>query len=150
MGKRGITPFEPTNAQRDAVMVAASGGVQHTMICRLIINPTTDKAIGLSILRKAFHVELRGGREMANAKVIAALFRMATNEEKPDHTAAIFWLKCQAGWREPATQVEMKFDAADMTRFTQEELETIAAGHATDELLARISASAKTPSARTA
>lgn len=44
--------------------------------------------------------ELEAGHVRANAQVAQSLFNQATNEVKPNVTAAIFWLKCRAGWRE--------------------------------------------------
>jgi len=51
-------------------------------------------------LRKYYREELEAGHIEANARVAQSLFRMATDPKKPNAAAAIFWLKCRAGWRE--------------------------------------------------
>ena len=65
-------------------------------------------ACGLSepTLRKHYRHQLDHGGILANAKVAANLFRMATGEGREAVTAAIFWMKTRAGWREnnPAAQ----------------------------------------------
>jgi len=48
-------------------------------------------------LRKYFRDELDRGATEANSQIAHALFKKAKDE---DTTAQIFWLKCQAGWRE--------------------------------------------------
>ena len=64
----------------------------------------SDIAITLGItgptLRKYYEQELAKGHAEANAKVAQSLFNMATNPDKPNVAAAIFWMKCRAGWRE--------------------------------------------------
>jgi hypothetical protein len=58
--------------------------------------------IGISIptLEKHYRSELDSGAGKANMKVAQSLFQMATNIEKPNVVAAIFWLKSRAGWRD--------------------------------------------------
>ena len=51
-------------------------------------------------LRKHYWVEMQTGRVEAKVKVAQSLFRMATNPDKPNVVAAIFWLKAQGGWRD--------------------------------------------------
>jgi len=51
-------------------------------------------------LRKHYRDELYHGHVKANAKVAENLFRKATGEGRESVTAAIFWLKARAGWRE--------------------------------------------------
>ena len=51
-------------------------------------------------LRKHYAAELARGHAEATAKVAQSLFNMATNPDKPNVAAAIFWMKCRAGWRE--------------------------------------------------
>lgn len=63
------------------------------------------KIIGVSepTMRKHFWQELEVGHIEANAKVAGTLFRTATDPSNPKSvTAAIFWLKARAGWREDA------------------------------------------------
>ncbi len=49
-------------------------------------------------LRKHFRIELDYGKIQANAEVARTLYTMATSGKCV--AATIFWLKCQAGWRE--------------------------------------------------
>lgn len=60
------------------------------------------KVIGVSLctLRKHYRDELDRGMIDANAKVAESLFRQATNPDKPNVAATIFWLKCRCGWKE--------------------------------------------------
>lgn len=51
-------------------------------------------------LRKHYRTELDHGHTKANARVAENLFRKATGEGREAVTAAIFWLKARAGWRE--------------------------------------------------
>ena len=51
-------------------------------------------------LRKHYRQELDYGHVKANAKVAENLFRKATGEGRESVTAAIFWLKARARWKE--------------------------------------------------
>ena len=51
-------------------------------------------------LRKHFARELAGGQIKANARVAESLYRKATGEGREAVTAAIFWLKTRAHWKE--------------------------------------------------
>lgn len=70
--------------------------------------PEADIAgvIGVSpkTLRKHYRGELDHGHVKANAKVAENLFRKATGEGREAVTAAIFWLKTRAGWKETNVQ----------------------------------------------
>jgi hypothetical protein len=83
--------FQPSEQQRREVMALSGYGIaQHEIASMLDIDPKT--------LRRAFRRELDTGAIKANAAVAQALFTMATRDKVP--SAAIFWLKCRAGWRE--------------------------------------------------
>jgi hypothetical protein len=58
-------------------------------------------------LRKYCRQELDHGHTKANARVAENLYRKATGEGREAVTAAIFWLKTRAGWKETSVQ-EMK------------------------------------------
>lgn len=66
--------------------------------------PVADiaRAIGISepTLRKHYGSELDLGQIKANTQVAQSLFRRAVSDAPNAVTAAIFWLKCRAGWRE--------------------------------------------------
>lgn len=51
-------------------------------------------------LARDYAKELAGGAIKANARVAESLFRKATGEGRESVTAAIFWLKTRARWRE--------------------------------------------------
>lgn len=55
-------------------------------------------------LRKHYRQELDFGHTKANARVAEFLYRKATTEGSQAVTAAIFWLKTRAGWRETTVQ----------------------------------------------
>lgn len=95
--------FTPTDEQRLTVSIMAACGMPHELICERIINPQTGARLAAMTLRKAFRKELDDGTASANAMVAQALFKKATGNTPQAVTAAIFWLKTRAGWKE--TQV---------------------------------------------
>ncbi|MGD9507003.1 MAG: hypothetical protein AB7X49_00385 [Geminicoccaceae bacterium] len=56
--------------------------------------------IDAKTLRKHYRQELDHGHTKANVKVAEALYRKALGEGREAVTAAIFWMKARAGWRE--------------------------------------------------
>lgn len=102
----GRPAFAPTEAQRSQVEALAGFGIPEDDIARTIgIDPKT--------LRKHFRDELDTGHIKANAKVAQSLFKKATGEGNQSVTAAIFWLKTRAGWKE--TQVTELAGSVDLT-----------------------------------
>lgn len=89
----GRPSFEPTDAQRELVSALAACGVRQEIIARRI-------GIDAKTLRKTCRRELREGKQDACAIVAESLFRMATGTGRNACTAAIFWLKTQAHWKE--------------------------------------------------
>jgi hypothetical protein len=63
-------------------------------------------AIDLKTPRKHFWTELAVGHVEADAKVAASPFKKATGDGREAAVAAIFWLKCRAGWRERPAEDE--------------------------------------------
>lgn len=92
-GKAGRPPYAPTERDRAQVKLMAAMGISELEIALVI-------GISAPTLRKHFFDELAVGHVEANAKVAHSLFRMATDKDKPNVTAAIFWLKCRSGWKE--------------------------------------------------
>jgi hypothetical protein len=76
--------------------------------------PETAAVVGISepTLRKYYAAELERGQVKANLQVAQSLFKRALSDAPNAVTAAIFWLKCRAGWREQ-DQVVGKKQAAD-------------------------------------
>jgi hypothetical protein len=90
MARPSHRPDEDTRRQVEAM---AGYGVREDEIAEFIgVDPKT--------LRKHYRSELRRGHTKANAKVAENLYRRATGESREAVTAAIFWLKTRAGWRE--------------------------------------------------
>lgn len=77
------------------VEALASYGIPHIEIGKVIgVDPKT--------LRKHYDPELETAQTKANAMVAQSLFAKATSKgiTGPSVTAAIFWLKVRAGWKE--------------------------------------------------
>ena len=72
--------------------MAGYGIPEADIACVLDIDPKT--------LRKHYRSELDKGHIKATAKVAENLYRKATGEGREAVTAAIFWLKTRAGWKE--------------------------------------------------
>lgn len=96
--------FTPTKEQIVRVSVLVACGTPQSEIARQVINPESGDAIDLKTLRKCFRYELDEGKKAANAMVARALFKRATGDGPQSVTAAIFWLKAQAGWRDRPEQ----------------------------------------------
>lgn len=87
---------EPTDEKRTQVRSLAGLGIPHRDIAPFVgISPPT--------LRKHYEHELQQGKTEANAKVAQSLFRKAVGDGPGSVTAAIFWLKAQAGWKDVHT-----------------------------------------------
>ena len=76
-------------------------GVPQFDICRVIKKPD-GKPIGIKTLRKHFRDQLDSAEMRANAMVAGSLYKKATDKAggAASVTAAIFWLKTRAGWKE--------------------------------------------------
>jgi hypothetical protein len=78
--------------------------------------PETDIAAAIGVdaktLRKHYRSELDLGHIKANSAVAQSLFRKATGEGPQSVTAAIFWLKTRARWKETMVS-EITHDVAD-------------------------------------
>ncbi len=78
-------------------------GYPESQIAQLLhIDPKT--------LRKYFAEEIRTGKTAACAMVAKSLFQKATSWGPQSVTAAIFWLKTQANWRETSVQQNQFLD----------------------------------------
>ena len=84
---------KPDPELRRQVEVLAGFGIPEEDIAGLIgIDPKT--------LRKYYRQELDHGHTKANARVAENLFRKAIGDGRESVTAAIFWLKARARWKE--------------------------------------------------
>jgi hypothetical protein len=84
---------EPDSLERRQVEALAGYGVPEPEIAAMI-------GVDAKTLRKHYRHELDHGHARANAKVAENLFRKATGEGREAVTAAIFWLKARARWKE--------------------------------------------------
>src|SRR3954447_18799584 len=90
----GRPSHKPDSALRRQVEAMAGRGVPEAEIAVVIgIAPKT--------LRKHFRDELDTGHIKATARVAGNLYPIAPGSGREAVTAAIFWLKVRAGWREP-------------------------------------------------
>jgi hypothetical protein len=92
----GRPPYSPTEATRKQVDAMAGYGVPELAISRVL-------GIGVKTLRKYYQQELDTAHIRANTAVAQFLFKKATSDGPQAITAAIFWLKCRAGWKDTAT-----------------------------------------------
>ena len=89
--RTGRPRFEPTEQQRKTVKAMSAYGIPHRHISVAI-------EISEPTLRQYFWRELETGTAEANAKIAESLFQKAIGTSAQSVTAAIFWLKCRAGW----------------------------------------------------
>ena len=100
MGRRAHLPDV---GQRRQVEALAGYGVPEPDIAGVIgVDPKT--------LRKHYRHELDHGHVKANAKVAESLYRKAVGDGAQSVTAAIFWLKTRAGWKETVVQENVNRD----------------------------------------
>jgi hypothetical protein len=90
-----MKPHVPNGSLRRQVEVMAGYGVTEVGIAEAL-------EIGAKCLRRHYRSELDVGHAVATLKVAKALYRAATSDGPQAVTAAIFWLKCRAQWREGA------------------------------------------------
>jgi len=123
------TEFKPTEQMRSLVLMLAGYGIPQREIVTLLPSTHTrkgPKSITEKTLRKHFARELAQGHPQCVAKVAESLFKKATGNGPQAVTAAIFWLKCQAGWKDH-TRVDVEVTGKDgAPLITAEVLEQLA------------------------
>lgn len=94
--KGGRPPHSPSDDQRKIVKAMAIAGIDQDTIAETV-------GIARETLRKHYDYELTFSKAVANAKVVANLFRQATKDSPSAIPAAIYWCRTQLGWdaREP-------------------------------------------------
>ena len=102
----GRAPHEPTEASRRQVRALAAYGIPQDEIARVL-------GISKPTLEKHYRPELDRAETEANAKVAESLFRKATGDGAQAVTAAIFWLKTRARWKEPTLEAAMRLSTDD-------------------------------------
>ena len=86
-------PHNPDERDLKRVRTMVGMGMTQDEICAVI-------GVSKPTLHKYYRADLDVGAAEANAAVAQSLFKQATNAEKPNVVAAIFWLKARAGWRD--------------------------------------------------
>jgi hypothetical protein len=101
----GRPRHQPDASQRRQVEAMAGYGIAEADIAKVLgIDPKT--------LRKHYRDELDVAHVKANSAVAQSLFRKATGDGPQSVTAAIFWLKTRARWKETLVS-EITHDVAD-------------------------------------
>jgi transposase len=95
--KTGRPPYKPTDETRKQVEALVGYGITEEQICQMI-------GISRPTLIKYYREEIDTGTAKANAKVAQSLYKKATGDGANSVTAAIFWLKTRAGWKETVKQ----------------------------------------------
>src|SRR5215471_2163391 len=90
--------YVPTEAHRREVLTMTGFGITQPEIATML--GISDRS-----LRTHYRRELDTGATEANMRVAQSLYTMATRDKIP--AAAIFWMKCRAGWREPPRDVNV-------------------------------------------
>lgn len=85
--------------------------------------PAADIACVLALdeadLKRDYAGELASGGIKANARVAESLFRKATGEGRESVTAAIFWLKTRARWKETSVHELGGLDGKPIEQVTE-------------------------------
>lgn len=90
---------KPSEKDRKTVESMSAYGIPQDEIALVIgVDPKT--------LRRHYRVELDTAEARANAKVAESLFRKAIGDGTGSVSAAIFWLKCRAGWKDAVPEGE--------------------------------------------
>lgn len=84
-------------------------GLTHEQIANFI-------DLSRNTLVKYYSQELLKGKAKANAQVSSNLFRIATGDGNGAVTAAIFWLKCQAFWKD-TMNIEVTHADTDQVKY---------------------------------
>lgn len=119
-------PFVPTADQRKIVTLACGVGMTQDQIRKLVINESSGEPISPTTLRDHFREELDSGQAKVMAQVAGNLVGIATSKtHKGAVTAAIFYLKTQAKWREPEpfASEQRRLEAAATAALGDKEIE---------------------------
>lgn len=87
--KMGRPPYIPNDEDKDKVRILVIVGTPIKTICQIL-------GIANRVLYRHYKKEIQLAAQEATAQVAANLFRMT----KKNPAAAMFWMKCKAGWRE--------------------------------------------------
>jgi len=101
-----------------AAKVEAMAGYGITLAEIAIVLGTDEASV-----ERDYAAELASGQIKANARVAENLFRKATSDGREAVTAAIFWLKTRARWREASPRDDAPALTRDFSNWSDEELE---------------------------
>lgn len=90
---RGRPAHQPTETLRRQIEMMVAFGNTEGQICQII-------GIAEPTLRLHYRAEIDHGFAKANNAVAMNIFRQATKDDPRAITAAMFWMKCRAGWSE--------------------------------------------------
>lgn len=90
---------EITNEMRSQIRTLVGFGTPHKAIAYML-------GISTWLLENRCKEELAFGKDVAIAGITKGLYQQAISGSVP---AAIFWLKCQAGWQETAQKTQNEF-----------------------------------------
>lgn len=130
--KRGRPAYVPTERDRRQVETMTGLGLTQAQISSVM-------GISEDTIYRHFSEEVAAGAAKANAQVAQNLFSIATSRESGAVTAAIFWMKTRARWRETnhheltgkdggpiQTEAKMTIDASELTVEQREALRVAA------------------------
>lgn len=120
-GKPGRPAHEPTDQTRRQVEMMAAFGNTEDQICQIL-------NLSKPTLRLHYRDELDVGFVKASNAVAMNLWRQATKDDPKAVPAAIFWLKCRAGWSEYAPAPPAKEPELGKKERAQIEAQTAGSG----------------------
>ena len=95
-----------TDEMREQVQTLAGYGLSQDQIAQLFKNPKTGRPIGRTSLQRHFGEELKDGSLQMTATMVGHL---EDHAKEGSVAAAIFYLKCRAGWKErQVVEIESK------------------------------------------
>lgn len=93
-------PYLISAGDRELVRKLGAHGIPHTTIAKIV-------GVSPPLIYKYFSDEIEAAAGEANYQVAANLFARATSDTREAVTAAIFWLKSRAGWKDSPATVEL-------------------------------------------
>lgn len=90
------TKLEPTEEQRDQVIMLVGAGLSQEAVAHIL-------RINFMVLREVFPIELDLGAQLAAGKVANRLFQIAMGSGRDAVEAQKFWLARRAKWKEVST-----------------------------------------------
>jgi hypothetical protein len=125
----GEPPFIPTPEQKALVLEAIGNGLSHEEVAGMILNPTYNHPITAKTLRKHFKDELATAHTIRNNAVASSLYQKAIGDSSQAVQAAMFWLKCRAGWKE-TSKLELDINGSkSIQEMSTQELKALLAEH---------------------